>query len=172
MEKNQFKNVKYILLFITVTIIWGGSFLFVNDLLHDNIPIFLLMAVRFTIGSAFLLVLRKINKAPPITKAEVIHGSVMGLIIFVAFFLQTLGAYYTTPAKNGMLTGLYVVFVALLEIFTKRRIRMKPIADALVCVLGMMILFDIFKSSFKMNIGDLLTIFCASVFAIDRKSVV
>ena len=165
MEKNQFKNAKYILLFITVTIIWGGSFLFVNNLLHDNIPIFLLMTVRFTIGSVFLLVLRAVNKTPPIKKAEVIHGSVMGLIIFVAFFLQTLGAYYTTPAKNGMLTGLYVVFVAILEIFIKRKIRMKPIADAFICVLGMMILFDIFKSSFKMNLGDLLTIFCALVFA-------
>jgi len=164
-EKIQAKNFKYVLWFISVTLIWGGSFLFVNDLLHDNIPIFLLMFARFTIGSIFLLVLRTFNKAPPIKKPEVFHGSIMGLIIFVAFFLQTLGAYYTTPAKNGMLTGLYVVFVAILEIVIKRKIRLKPIADALVCVIGMMILFDIFKSSFKMNLGDLLTILCALVFA-------
>jgi drug/metabolite transporter (DMT)-like permease len=160
-------TVKYVLLFVTVTMIWGSSFLCVNVLVHSNTPVLLLTSLRFAVGSMALIVFRAIskNKTRFITR-EWIYGGGLGIVIFVAFAFQTYGAYYTTPSKNGMLTGLYVIIVPLLLIALSRKIKIKPIIDAVICIAGMVVLFNIFNETTSINIGDILTIFCAIAFSV------
>jgi Predicted permease, DMT superfamily len=160
------KNVKalYITGFISVTIIWGMSFLFVSDVVRQGIPIFLLLALRFMLGMIPLFIFRWVKRIPKITKDEWLKGMLAGLAVFVAFIFQTYGALYTTSAKNGLLTGLYVIFVPLICFRSVKST--KPFCDAVVCILGMAFLFNVFSGMATVNIGDIFTILCAIAFAV------
>ncbi|MCL2672039.1 MAG: DMT family transporter [Clostridiales bacterium] len=159
-------HTKHILLFISVTVIWGGGFLITNDLVHAQVPVLFLTAVRFAIGSGFLALFRLFSPGKAaFSRAEWKQGFLLGLVIFAAFALQTYGALYTTPGKNGMLTGLHVIFVPLL-LLHRRKMRAKPFIDAGICLVGVMILSNIFGERLALNLGDILVIFCALVFAV------
>lgn len=160
------KRAQYVLLFISVTVIWGSGFLVTKDLVHAQVPVLLLLALRFAIGSAALALFRLFSpQKTAFAKTEWKHGFVLGLVMLVAFVLQTYGALYTTPAKNGMLTGLHVIFVPLL-LLRKKNVRAKPFLDAAICLIGAMILSNVFGEKAALNWGDMLVILCAFVFAI------
>jgi len=159
------KNVKavYITGFISVTIIWGMSFLFVSDVVRQGIPVFLLLAIRFILGIIPLYIFTRLRHMPKITKDEWLKGILAGLAVFAAFIFQTYGALYTSSAKNGLLTGLYVIFVPLICFRSIKST--KPFFDAVVCILGMAFLFNVFSGMATVNIGDFMTILCAVAFA-------
>ncbi|MDR1689515.1 MAG: DMT family transporter [Clostridiales bacterium] len=161
-------SIKYILLLIAVTIIWGSAFLFVKDLVNDaNMPVLLLTCVRFALGSLFLLSFRFfMPKKVKFKKKEVLNGAVVGAVTFAAFAFQTYGAYFTTPSKNGMLTGLYVVIVPIILSCLTKKIKWKPFADAFLCLIGVAVLFNFPNGDFLMNTGDLLTVLGAAAFAV------
>ena len=173
------RKIAYIALFVTVTISWGGSFLLVNDIVRDGVPIYFFLAFRFLLAFGILFTMKRVRCEVPTSKQEYGQGILMGIIVFAAFLLQTYGALYTTPSKNGMLTGLYVIMVPLiLSVLrkismlrggtpkTEQRFAWKPLADAVVCLLGIAVLFDIFHVTDGMNQGDLLTIGAAFAFAV------
>jgi drug/metabolite transporter (DMT)-like permease len=160
-------SLKYILLLVLVTIIWGSAFLFVKDLVNANIPVLALTCARFTLGCLFLLSFRFfMPKKIKFRRGEILSGAVVGAVTFAAFALQTYGAYFTTPSKNGMLTGLYVVIVPLILSFLTKKVKWKPFADALICLIGVAVLFNFPSGGFSMNTGDLLTILGAASFAV------
>lgn len=125
-----------------------------------------MLACRFAIGALFLYIAKKVKKEPKITAKEKIQGTLLGIVVFIGFALQTYGAKYTTPGKNGMLTGIYVLFVPLIIMVLSKRFRVKPLLDALICLIGMAIFFELFKEALNINLGDVLTIACALAFAI------
>ena len=160
-------TIKYVFLFLTVTIIWGSSFLCVNSLVHSNIPVLLLTSLRFIVGSVAIIAYRMFSKnRVRFNIREWIYGGGLGIVIFTAFTFQTYGAYYTTPSKNGMLTGLYVIIVPLLLIILSRKIKVKPLFDAVICIVGMIVLFNVFSENKSVNLGDMLTVLCAIAFSI------
>ena len=160
------KNVKgiYITGFISVTIIWGMSFLFVSDVVRQGIPVFLLLALRFLLGIIPLFIFTRVKRMPKITKDEWLKGILAGVVVFAAFIFQTYGALYTTSAKNGLLTGLYVIFVPLICFRSVKST--KPFFDAVMCIVGMAFLFNVFSGMATVNIGDIFTILCAVAFAV------
>lgn len=161
------RNLRYILLFISVTIIWGCGFLFIKDLVSANIPVLFLVSLRFMLGSVFLLFFRLLSpQKSKFDSYEFVHGFIMGIIIFAAFAFQTYGAIYTTPSKSGMLTGLYVIIVPIILAALRRKIIIKPFIDAFICLIGVGILFNVFGDSVTVNFGDILTILCAAAFSI------
>jgi drug/metabolite transporter (DMT)-like permease len=99
-------------------------------------------------------------------KKEVLNGAVVGAVTFAAFAFQTYGAYFTTPSKNGMLTGLYVVIVPIILSCLTKKIKWKPFADAFLCLIGVAVLFNFPNGDFLMNTGDLLTVLGAAAFAV------
>ncbi|MGI6212970.1 MAG: DMT family transporter [Christensenellales bacterium] len=155
-----------VLLLIAVSAVWGMGFSIVKLMLDHGTPVFLLVAIRFIVGALSLLCARPILKSPPISKNEVYSGAVISCVLLTAFVLQSYAAKYTTPSKNGMLTGVYVIFTALLSIALFRKKAVKPLADASVCIVGMFIFFEIFSENMNMNAGDLLSLGAALFFAI------
>jgi len=160
-------------------VIFGLSFIVLKVLLDEQMPPFLLISIRFTIGTALLFVASKSisffqkhvkhnETNNRFTKREVILGLIAGGVIFVAYTLQTIGAQTTTPAKNGLFTDLFVIFVPLLTmIFVTKRFKIKPILLALLAFIGVMIVLNIFtKEIFSFVIGDFLSILCGLGFAI------
>ncbi len=169
MEKKGFKkSLLADLSLLVVAFVWGGGFVAVKDALNTLSPM-LLMAFRFTIASAIIYVFFR-KKIGAITKGDLKGGSVVGLMLFAAFALQTIGLQYTTASKQGFLTAIYVVFVPLLYwlFYRKAPARKVFIASSLAIVgIGLISL----NSGFSVNLGDGLTLGCAVFFALHILSI-
>ena len=44
-------------------------------------------------------------------------GTILGIFLYLAFVLQTVGLQYTTPSKNAFLTAVNVVIVPFIGFF-------------------------------------------------------
>ena len=157
-------NVSYIVYLLLINLGFGFSFILIKELMNVNYPIFLLIALRFAIGS-FSLHVFKMFKPQRISRKEVFSGCLLGAFLFLGFVFQTTGAALTTPAKNGLFTGLYVIFVPIIVMIAKKEFRWKPLALSLFCFVGVVFISNVF-SDIAINTGDLLTIACALAFAL------
>ena len=156
--------MSYIIYLLLINLGFGFSFILVKELMNINYPIFLLITLRFAIGAISLLVF-KITKSQRISRKEVFSGCLFGAFLFLGFVFQTTGAALTTPAKNGLFTGLYVIFVPIIVMIAKKEFRWKPLALSLFCFVGVVFISNVF-SDIAINTGDLLTIACALAFAL------
>ena len=143
-------------------VIWGTSFFIMKNAL-DAVPVFFLLAIRFTAGALLLsLVCWKRWKA--FTPDYIWRGAVMGAFLFLAYSVQTFGLNLTTPSKNAFLTAVYCVIVPFLTwAVLKRRPDRYNIAAALLCVTGVGLVS--LNEELSINAGDLLTLVCALFYA-------
>ena len=93
-------------------LIWGTSFFIMKNAL-DVMPVFFLLAVRFTAG-ALLLALVAWKRWKSFTPDYLWRGAVIGGFLFLAYSVQTFGLAQTTPSKNAFLTAVYCVIVPFL----------------------------------------------------------
>ena len=93
-------------------LIWGTSFFIMKNAL-DVMPVFFLLAIRFTAG-AVLLALVCWKKWKGFTLDYLWRGAVIGGFLFLAYSVQTFGLARTTPSKNAFLTAVYCVIVPFL----------------------------------------------------------
>lgn len=168
--KNQLKG--NIILFITA-IIWGISFVS-QSVGMDYIGPNTFMGIRTTMGGLILLPFilftdRQKKKRGSFQKTDlkklITYGGICGVVLCIASTLQTIGLQYTTTAKSGFLTALYIIFVAVLGIFWGKKLTAKIILGILTAIVGMYFLC-LFGSDISFNIGDFYTILCAVFFAI------
>ena len=143
-------------------IIWGTSFFIMKNAL-DVIPVFFLLAIRFTAG-AVLLGLIAWKRWKNVTPDYLWRGAVMGGFLFLAYSVQTFGLSLTTPSKNAFLTAVYCVLVPFLTwaVVKKRPDRFNIIA-AVLCVTGVGLVS--LNEQLSINAGDLLTLLCAVFYA-------
>lgn len=157
------------LMMVAATVIWGSSFLFMKQSV-DNIPVFFLLAVRFTLATGLLAVIfwkhwRKLDKA------TLLGGAVLGVLMEAAYIFQTYGLkdlgpwQGTTPGKNAFFTGIYCILVPFFAwaLFKKRPDRYN-VAAALLCVGGIGLVS--LGGTTGMVGGDVLTIFGGVMFAL------
>lgn len=152
------------LLLAITALMWGSGFVGMAVGL-EYWTVFQLMGLRFTLATVLLcLIFHK--KLRLINKAVLWKGAVLGAILFAAFAVQTYGLLYTTPAKNAFLTAINVLIVPVLAyLIYKRRFDRYEVIAAILALLG--IGFLSLTSSFTMNVGDVLSILCAVLFAFD-----
>lgn len=149
------------LLFITV--IWGFAFVVVKSSL-DLIPPVWMLAFRFSVaGIALSLIF--IKKLIHMTKAELVHGLLIGVTLFLAYLFQTIGCNYTTAGKNAFLTTVYVILVPFIN---WGLVKTKPdgytIVAAVFSLVGIGLLS--LRGDLTMNIGDVLTLVCGLCYAL------
>ncbi len=104
-----------------VTAAWGSTFFLIKDLLRQ-ISVLDFLSIRFAIAAAalFLLAPRAVFR---LSRDELRHGVVLGLLYGVAQVLQTLGLHHTSASVSGFVTGMYVVATPLFAaLFLKERI--------------------------------------------------
>ena len=149
-----------------ICMVWGLSLVVAYDLLGTGIPPFFLIAITYGIGALTLFAAKMVYRpTPAISRDELRYGVAVGVLIFTAFGLQTLGLVYTTPAKSGLLTILYVIFVPILISVILKKLSVRSILFALVGFAGVLVMSGITGGDASMNIGDMLTIVCAVMFA-------
>ena len=146
----------------SAALIWGTSFFIMKNAL-DAVPVYCLLAIRFTAG-AVLLGLVSWNRWKKLTPDYLWRGAVIGGFLFLAYTVQTFGLSLTTPSKNAFLTAVYCVIVPFL---TWAVVKVKPdrynIIAALLCVAG--VGFVSLNDQLSVNLGDLLTLLCAVFYA-------
>ncbi|WP_102693875.1 DMT family transporter [Rummeliibacillus pycnus] len=152
-----------ILLFITA-IIWGSGYIGMK-LGLEHLTVFQVMAGRFIVATVLLcLIFHK--KLKLISKSVLWKGTVLGVILFIAFTVQTIGLDYTTPSKNAFLTAVNVMIVPVIAyIIYKRRFDGFEMVAAMLAILG--IGFLSLQGSMAINIGDFLSLVSAVGFAFD-----
>ena len=144
-------------------IIWGSGFVASAIALEHYTP-YQIMAIRF-ISGAFILIIIFRKRLRHIKKSTIIRGSILGVILYLAFAFQTVGLQFTTPSKNAFLTAVNVVIVPLIAyIIYKRKLDKFEVTGAFITIIG--IGFLSLHLPFTINIGDLLTLCCAVLFAL------
>jgi len=153
--------------FLTICMVWGLSLVIAYDLLDSGIPPVFLITVTYGLGALTLIPAKlAIRSTPPLSRDEWRYGALIGSIIFIAFSLQTVGLVYTTPAKSGLLTVMYVLFVPIIISFLIKRPSKRSILFAVIGFAGVFVMSGIAGGDASLNVGDLLTIMCAFMFAV------
>jgi drug/metabolite transporter (DMT)-like permease len=103
-----------LVLLVGVTVIWGVTFVQVQDALVLY-PLFAFLAVRFAISTIALapfawMPLRELPREGRVA------GIGVGMLLAAAYGFQTAGLELTTVSSTGFITGLYVVFTPLIAL--------------------------------------------------------
>lgn len=153
-------RIFYSLLLVGVTVVWGWTFVVVQDaiVLYGVLPF---LAVRFAIAAAALAPFC----APRAPKGTLFTGAGIGIVLALGYLFQTTGLLYTTPTNSGLITGLFVVFapVSARLLFGVRSPRRILLAVSL-SLLGMVLLAG--GGPDGANWGDALTFLCAGALGL------
>jgi len=142
-----------------VALLWGATFVLVKDALND-VSTVLFLAIRFTAATVALGLVTRPKIGP--WKG----GIFTGMLLFTGYLLQTLGLRWTTAAKSGFITGLYIVLVPLVSaVVYKKAPHWAELAGVILATVGLGLL-SFAGTSLQMGIGDLLTIGCAVAYAV------
>ena len=103
-----------LLLLVVVTAVWGYTFVPVQKAV-DGFPLFTFLALRFIVSTA---VLAPFAAAPlrRLPRSGYAAGIGAGVLLALAYGLQTAGLQLTTVSSTGFITGLYVVLTPLLAL--------------------------------------------------------
>lgn len=170
------KKMQSNILLLLTAIIWGSAFVAQKSGM-DYIEPFTFNGIRTFIGGLVLvpviMIMSKKTPAEQLSKEEkaksnkalLIGGICCGLALFAAGSLQQFGVSYTTAGKAGFITTLYVVFVPIISVILRKRVR--PIMWLCV-VLGAvgLYLLCMTDSSFSLTFGDSLVLLCAFAFGV------
>lgn len=154
----------YKALLVLATMIWGLSFVVMKDTVEGLTPLWLL-GIRFTICGVLLGVFFAKRIRATFNRTTVIHGVIVGALLFGGFWAQTYGIVFTTPGKNAFLTAAYCVIVPFVWwLVDKRKPTVWNILAAVICLAGIGLVANL--QSMDVNVGDLWTLLGALLFAV------
>lgn len=163
------------MLLLLTAAIWGFSFV-AQRVGSQYVGAFTFNGVRFALGSISLIPLiiyfDKIKKSgnnnegkiEVNAKKSILPGVLVGIILYAAATLQQIGLIYTTAGKASFITGLYMVFVPIIGIFLKHKIKRNSWVGVVIAVVGLYLLSV--NENFSIGYGDLLEVIGAIFWAI------
>lgn len=149
------KELVFSLLLIFTAIIWGSAYSVCKEI-QQYISQSFIIAIRFSIGalglSYYVWQARK-----KMDRTLISGGVVTGILLFLAFLIQTSGLNLTTASKNAILSQTNVIFVPLLLwLFGKQKMTLKLIVTVTCCFLGIFIISP--PELTGMNKGDIISL--------------
>ena len=175
MSAKHSKN--FILLFLTA-LIWGVAFV-AQSVAMDYIGPYTFNAVRSLLGGIVLVPCvflfgqkKKTVKDEDPSKGTAVdrpgdmitEGLLCGIMLLLSTTLQQVGIQYTTVAKAGFITALYIILVPILGIFLKKRVSFQIWISVVIAIIGLYLLC--MKGSFHLGQGDFLMLVCSLCFAL------
>lgn len=172
MEKKKnilVKEIIHTLILLLAALIWGLAFPFqsIGARYLDGwsfLSIRSIMSVIVMLPFVIIIDRRRTNGEKDI-KTDLLAGALCGGFLCLASACQQIGIKYTTAAKSGFITALYVIFVPIISliIFRKKQPLRLWVSVAL-CLLGLYLLCA--RGGLKgFSAGDILTLACAVLFA-------
>lgn len=158
------QKLKGNLMMLLTALIWGTAFVAQSNAM-DSVDPFSFMAARYLLGALVLLPVIAIfskKQSTDDSKTLWLGGICCGVVLFIASALQQYGLIYTTTAKAGFITTLYVIFVPVAGLFFRRKpawivwpgVALSTVGFYLLCM----------TEGFTLQAGDLLVLLCAFVF--------
>lgn len=151
---------------VIASLIWGVSFV-AQSAGMDHIGPFTFTAARSFIASIALvpcfLLFDRLGLSPKAARRTTWKaGVLLGLLLFVGQNLQQVGILYTSVAKAGFITSLYIVFTPIFGILFHKRVHPALWVCAAIAMLGLYFLS--IRDDFSISAGDLLVLACALVY--------
>ena len=164
------RSLKAHILLVLVTLVWGATFVQIKDALRDVSPL-LFNAVRMTLAGAVLLAIfgRQFRR---LDRGALRMGLLVGTFLWLGYEFQTTGLKLTTPSKSAFLTGFSVILVPVfLAVGWRRRVNTWTVAGVITALIGLYLMTVPAGNGSGINFesinrGDLLTIGCAVMFAL------
>ena len=168
------KEIKSVFILLLTAAIWGFAFV-AQRIGMDFLGAFTFNGIRFAMGSISLLpVIYFFNKKSQVEnpaervdadiKTTVKSGMIAGIVLYIAASLQQVGLIYTTAAKAGFITSLYIVLVPILGVFLKQKTRSATWIGAVTAAVGLYFLS--INENLTIEFGDLLQIIGAFFWAV------
>ena len=150
---------------VIIAIVWGSGYSLATIALNGGFPVTLVLSVRFVVGTLVMLVIFG-KQLQYITKDEIKYGAITGLILFLAFFLETTGLSYTTPSKNAFLSCSNVILVPFVYwLFSRKKPPFFTCIGVVICFIGITVLSYDPGMGFNINIGDIISMAAAFGYA-------
>lgn len=166
------------LMLLLTAFIWGSSFI-AQSKGADVLGPFTFNAFRYALAVIALLPVVFIlsnkkkdkEKTTVLTDEEkkaqkkilILGGVATGVALFLGTSLQQYAMAFTTAAKAGFITTLYVILVPIVGIFLKKKVRPLIWLCALMGVIGLYLL-SIQPGTFSIGRGDFFVLLCAFAF--------
>ena len=165
----QLKGSLYL---VAAALVWGLAFSAQSNAMRYIQP-FTFVFLRSAITCLVLTLARPLfaRLSGPDTHRDVLPslgehlraGALIGVFLVAATILQQVGLVYTTPAKSGFVTALYIVIVPLMGLFMGKRMSL-PVWIGLTLSLAGLVLLCV-QTDLTINIGDVFTLGSAFMFS-------
>ncbi len=169
--KSMRNNKKLVsaLLLLTASMIWGFAFVAQQAGMAHIGPLTFSAIRAFLAGLALIpcfLLFDKLGLSPKPydRKTTWKAGLLLGVIIAGGGNLQQIGLVYTSVAKAGFITSLYIVLVPIFGLLIHKRAHPMIWVCAVLAAVGLYFLS--IRDGFSVNKGDLYTMGCAVLFAV------
>ena len=157
------------LLILLCTVIWGSAFI-AQKLGASYYGPFTINFSRNLIAGVFLVCVLAVTKRlrGRWTRQEVVGGALGGVCLFFAMLAQQCGIEYTTAGISAFLTANYVIFVPFFAwIVGRKRPSLFLVLCAVLAVWGSFLISVSTREGLcVVGRGELLTILCAMLFAV------
>jgi drug/metabolite transporter (DMT)-like permease len=153
---------------VSATAAYGATFVLVQDALERVTPVGFIL-LRFAVGALVLapVAFARGWRRPSVaaTPREFTRACIaFGVVAFIGYWFQNAGLEQTTTSNSAFITGLFVVFVPLIETVVLRK---APPANVLIAVVVSTFgLFLLTGADLSLNRGDMFTLGCAFFFGI------
>jgi len=149
------------LVLAVVCFIWGSTFIIVKQAVAD-ISILLFLTLRFSIAALLLALLFGMRKNRAPLGKSLRGGITAGVFLFTGYVVQTFGLRYTSAAKTGFITGLYIPLVPILgALFYRKKPRLSEALGIVLAFAGTA-LMTVPKDILSIGRGDIL-VACSTV---------
>ncbi len=162
----MFSLSKQELALVTVTMLWGTTFLIIHTAMQYSGPLFF-VGLRFvTAGIIGWVVFRRAMRG--ITRIELLAGTVIGASIFAGYGLQTYGLQTVSSSMSGFITALYVPIVPLLQWLVWRKApSFMTLIGVTLAFLGLVLLAGPTTAGFSLSAGEIATLIGAFAIAVE-----
>ncbi|MCP8634208.1 DMT family transporter [Pseudomonas mosselii] len=152
------------LVLVFITMLWGGTFLIVHNVMTVSGPMFF-VGLRFA-AAALFVGLVSARSLSGLTFIELKAGVLIGVSIMLGYGLQTMGLQTISSSQSAFITALYVPFVPLLQwLVLGRRPGLMPSLGIGLAFVGLMLLAGPEGGALHFSEGELVTLVSAVAIA-------
>ncbi|MFB4393383.1 MULTISPECIES: DMT family transporter [unclassified Pseudomonas] len=162
----SFRLSKAELVLVFITMLWGGTFLLVHNVMTVSGPMFF-VGLRFAAAALFVGIVSA-RALPGLTFTELKAGVVIGVSIMLGYGLQTMGLQTISSSQSAFITALYVPFVPLLQwLVLGRRPGLMPSLGICLAFIGLVLLAGPEGGALHFSEGELVTLVSAVAIAVE-----
>ncbi|MFJ4430301.1 DMT family transporter [Pseudomonas sp. NPDC089395] len=160
----SFRLSKAEMVLVFITMLWGGTFLLVHNVMTVSGPMFF-VGLRFAAATLFVGLVSA-RSLPGLTFTELKAGVLIGITIMLGYGLQTMGLQTISSSQSAFITALYVPFVPLLQwLVLGRRPGLMPSIGICLAFIGLMLLAGPEGGALHFSEGEVVTLVSAVAIA-------